>query len=285
MRNVTSGATQDQNGNSDLILSSLRNREITPNGKAMMGAMYGIQTDCPGTWKIADWLELCNRADQMAWLKEHLPKIKEKFKALIEGQVAWDTFQAELIKDGWKGAEKIEKATIEAFMGEAKFAEVKNQQQFRLETHTAMYAQQTAASQQYFIKEAENLLADYTAGLDARLQAMEKDPALAEAIAQWKINGQSAEEIERQKISLILEHSESALTHPKYLQLAGLSNQSAAPVGFAQSYQQQAPRPRDEIAFQWRGDVAASTKKVVGGAIGTLMRGFRTLGNYATGTR
>lgn len=285
MRNVTPGVAQDQNGSSGLILSSLQNRTVTPNGKAMLNDAYRIQTDCPGTWTIDDWLELCNRADQMAWLKEHLPKIKEKFKALIEGQVAWDTFQAELIKDGWKGAEKIEKATVEAFMGEAKFGEIKKQQQFRLDTHTAMYSQQTAASQQYFIKEAENLLADHTAGLTARLQAMEKDPGLAEAIAQWKINGQSAEQIEREKVSLILEHSESALTHPKYLQLAGLTNQSAAPAGFAQAQSYQQVSPRDEISFAWRGDAAASTKQVVGGAIGTLMRGFRRIGNMATGNR
>jgi hypothetical protein len=110
---------------------------------------------------------------------------------------------------------------------------------------------------------------------------MERDPGLAEAIAQWKINGQSAEEIERQKVSLILEHSESALTHPKYLQLAGMSGQSAAPIGFAQSYQQTA-RPRDEIAFAWRGDAAGATKKAVGGAIGTLIRGFQRIGNFAT---
>jgi hypothetical protein len=166
-------------------------------------------------------------------------------------------------------------------MGEAKFGEIKKQQQFRLDTHTAMYSQQTAASQQYFIKEAEKLLADYTTGLELRLQAMERDPGLAEAIAEWKINGKSAEEIERQKVSLILEHSESALTHPKYLQLVGMTGQSAAPVGFAQSYQQQTARPRDEISFAWRGDAAATAKKTVGGAIGTLMRGFRTIGNYA----
>lgn len=282
MRNITPGvAAQDKNGSGGLILSSLQNRTVTPNGKAMLNTMYGIQTDCPGTWTNADWLNLCNRADQMKWLQEHLPKIKEKFQSLIDGQVAWDTFQADLIKSGFKGAEKIEKATVDALMAEAKFGSVKDQQQLRLDTHTAMYAQQTAASQQYFVQEAQSLLADYTAGLNARLQAMQKDPVLAEAIAQWKIDGKSAEQIEREKVSLILEHSESALTHPKYLQLVGMSGQSAAPVGFAQSYQQTA-RPRDEIAFTWRGDAAASTKRAVGGAIGTLMRGFRKIGNFAT---
>ena len=288
MRNVTPGvAPQGKNGaggngGGGLILSSLRNREITPNGKAMLDVAYGIQTDTPGTWTIANWLELCNRADQMAWLKDHLPKIKEKFQSLIDGQVAWDTFQADLIKSGFKGAEKIEKATVDALMGEAKYGEVKNQQQLRLETHTAMYAQQTAASKRFFVAEAASLLTDYTAGLATRLEAMEKDPGMAEAIAQWKINGKSVEQIEREKVSLILDHSESALSHPKYLQLAGMTSQSAAPVGFSQ-YQSQ--KPRDEINFAWRGDAAASTKKVVGGAIGTLMRGFRRIGNFATGNR
>lgn len=248
----------------------------------MMDDVYDIQTDCPGTWTIDDWLELCNRADQMAWLKENLPKIKEKFLSLIEGQVAWDTFQADLIKSGFKGAEKIEKATVDALMAEAKFGEVQKQQQFRLQTHTAMYAQQTVASRQYFIKEAERLLADYTAGLNARLQAMEKDPGLAEAIAQWKIDGKSAEQIEREKVSLILDHSLSALTHPKYLELGGITDRAVAPAGFARTYRSTvSSRPRDEISFQWRGDAAASTKKAVGGAIETLMRGFRRIGNLA----
>jgi hypothetical protein len=282
MRNITPGAAQGKNGSGSLILSSLQNRTVTPNGQEMLQTAYGFKTNDPSTWTLATLAAIGDRRKQMEALKKLLPELEEDLSAIMEGQISWDEMQSRIEAKGWKGLAKIEKGATKALIAESEFEQAVVQGKDRVAEFKKLHSSQTAEYKTFLQAECSSLLGKYKVNLDQRIEAMQTDPQMAEAISQWNHSGKSEMDILLEQSTLALKHGTSGFTHPKFLELAGMSGQSAAPVGFAQSYQQTATaRPRDEIAFAWRGDAARATRKAVGGAIGTLMRGFQRIGKIA----
>jgi hypothetical protein len=281
MRNITPGAAPGKNESGGSMLSSLQNRTVTPNGQEMLQTAYGFKTNDPSTWTLATLAAIGDRRKQMEALKKILPELEEDLSAIVDGQISWDEMQSRIETKGWKGLAKIEKGATKSLIAESEFEQAVAQGKDRVAEFKKLHSNQTAEYKTFLQAECSNLLGKYKVNLDERIKSMQTDPQVAEAIAQWGISGKSEMDILLEQSTLALKHGTSGFSHPRFLELAGMSGQSAAPIGFAQFYQQQTARPRDEIAFTWRGDAAGATKKAIGGAIGTLMRGFQRIGNIA----
>ena len=215
--------------------------------------------------------------NQMKWLKEHLSEIKEIWKDIVDGQVGWNEAQAEMVKRGLKGGEKIEKAVVDISIAAYKLEQQKLKQQHRL---TNAQEIENAQTEKYkSLKDAKK-----NAALEIALERLNKGieeinnrPEMAALVAEWEETNNA----EFEKASIFLGVGSNAPTHPRFpgsTQQLGLPGGSSNPVSFSK---QTAARASDSIrfAFKWSGNAAKSVK----GFAGNLKRGIGRISKFFGG--
>jgi hypothetical protein len=247
---------EDENRGGGLILSSLVDNPLVPSGSALLSKAYGITNlDNPSRWTMSDWEELGERGRQMDWLEAHLPKIKARFKQVIQGQVSWEKLKCELIAEGFKGAADVKKSTVDALIAEARYnSKIVPEQDHRLTAFTKQFREEAKATNDH----TDQLCGFTIAALRARYQQqidqkMQEDPEFAANLAAWD----AARKSEYEMASVLLEYGSAGRSHPKFQQAQRtLEAASAQQASFGGGSAQQQRRYADELNINLKGNVA-----------------------------
>ena len=214
--------------------------------------------------------------NQMKWLKENLSEIKEIWKDIVDGQVGWNEAQAEMVKRGFKGAEKIEEAVVDISIAAYKLEQQKLKQQHRLTNAKEIENDKTEKYKSLNDAKKEAALEIALERLNRRIEEINSRPGMAALVAQWE----AANNAEFEKASMFLGVGSNAPTHPRFpgsTQKLGIPSGSN-PVSFSK---QTAARASDSIrfAFKWSGNAAKSVK----GFAGNLKRGIGRISKFFGG--
>jgi hypothetical protein len=141
------------------ILTTLVDGALDEQGEAMLNDIYNISTANFSQMTPQEWAAIGDRAIQAKWFLDHIKEIKDKFQLLIDGQIAFREFQAWLIEEGYKGAEKIKKAEIDVAVARAKFGATVEQEDYGLTKQSRANASKFHVNRIWYI--GEELLSNY----------------------------------------------------------------------------------------------------------------------------
>lgn len=111
-----------------------------------------------------DWSNLANltpddlalmrdKVNQFNWFIENLGEIEDLLKTYIDNQVTFNEFKGRLVKDGFKGAEKIEKSVLDIFLSHQGYT--RNRQKLAKQSDTAVALMDAELQHAFDIEEAD----------------------------------------------------------------------------------------------------------------------------------
>jgi hypothetical protein len=279
------------------LLTTLVDGALDEEGETMLWEMYKITTANFSELTSQDWAAIGERAIQAKWFLDHLKEIKEKFQLLIDAQISFRQFQAWLMEEGYKGAEKIKEAQIDVAVARAKLGATVEQQDYRLTKQEEQFAGETVQVKLLWDNRVIAGIAKKVAEVDAAIARLQGNPEFSEQLRQWKED----EDKSYKEAEYGLKYGFHGLSHP------ALNPPSSSQVQISQSNQSQfvsAPissgaglaakgqasiaaatmatgKPKDSInlAINWSGDMAGQIK----GVASRINRGFTRFGNFFGG--
>lgn len=93
-----------------------------------------------------------DKVNQFNWFIENLKEIEELLKTYIDNQVTFNEFKGRLVKDGFKGAEKIEKSVLDIFLAHQGYT--RNRQKLAKQSDTAIALMDAELQHAFDIEEA-----------------------------------------------------------------------------------------------------------------------------------
>lgn len=108
---------RNEKGIAPTLTNRLKAFDNASDMKGLMKTYFGFD---PGT--IPDWTpeelgELADAASQAQFFLDNLDKIEEHLKTYIKGAIAYNEFVARCVKAGVQGMKKIDKSTLDVFLG------------------------------------------------------------------------------------------------------------------------------------------------------------------------
>jgi hypothetical protein len=194
------------------ILNTLVGGSLTEGGEGMLGEFYDINSDI-SQYTPEMWGQLTDRANQAQWLIDNLELIKERFQAVIEGQVKFRQLQAWLIEKGFKGASKIKEAQVKALVAENDYLESVKQQDYKLSKEKERGTEETIDFNRGIDASILNAIQAYKAKIDAQIASAEGNPDYQAAMAEYNANKPNT----LAWASEMLKGGSYAANHPKFL--------------------------------------------------------------------
>lgn len=111
-----------------------------------------------------DWGNLANltpddlalmrdKVNQFQWFVDNIAEIEDLLKTYIGNQVTFNEFKGRLVKDGFKGAEKIEKSVLDIFLAHQGYT--RNRQKLAKQSDTAVALMDAELQHAFDIQEAD----------------------------------------------------------------------------------------------------------------------------------
>lgn len=94
-----------------------------------------------------------DKVNQFQWFVDNIKEIEELLKTYIENQVTFNEFKGRLVKDGFKGAEKIEKSVLDIFLSHQGYT--RNRQKLAKQSDTAIALMDAELQHAFDIEEAD----------------------------------------------------------------------------------------------------------------------------------
>ncbi len=169
------------------ILNTLVGGDLTEAGGSMLLDTYNINSDI-STYSPEDWGRLTDRANQAQWLIDNFELIKDRFEAVIKGQVKFRELQAWLIEKGFKGASKIKESQVKALVAENDYLESVTQQDYKLGKEKERGIEQTEDFKRGEDSRILNAIQAYKDSIDAQIASAEGNPEYQAAMAAYNAN-------------------------------------------------------------------------------------------------
>lgn len=242
------------------ILNTLVGGDLTEAGGSMLLDTYNINSDI-SQYTPEDWGRLTDRANQAQWLIDNFDLIKERFKAVIKGQIKFRQLQAWLIEKGFKGASQIKEAQVKALVAENDYNESVAQQDYRLEKERERGTEQTNDFKRGEDSRILNAIQAYKDAIDAQIASAEGNPEYQAAMAEYNANKPNT----LLWASEMLKGGSYAANHPKLkgtqqvLNSVGGNNSNWT---WGNGSQQQSRRAADSLKFELNGNVARSVNNL-----------------------
>ena len=94
-----------------------------------------------------------DKVNQFQWFVDNIKEIEELLKTYIDNQVTFNEFKGRLVKDGFKGAEKIEKSVLDIFLAHEGYT--RNRQKLAKQSDTAIALMDAELQHAFDIEEAD----------------------------------------------------------------------------------------------------------------------------------
>lgn len=192
------------------ILNTLVGGALTEGGEGMLGEIYNINSDL-SQYTPEMWGQLTDRANQAQWLIDNFELIKERFTAVINGQIKFRQLQAWLIEKGFKGAGQIKEAQVKALVSENDYQELVKQQDYKLSKEKERGTEETIDANRGTDARILNAIKSYKAKIDAQIASAEENPEYQAALAEYNANKPNT----LQWASEMLRGGTYAANHPK----------------------------------------------------------------------
>lgn len=129
---------------------------------------FGLDGDQIGIlgayYPAIDWNNLANltpddlalmrdKVNQFQWFVDNLKEIEELLGTYIENQVTFNEFKGRLVKDGFKGAEKIEKSVLDIFLAHQGYT--RNRKKLAKQSDTAIALMDAELQHAFDLEEAD----------------------------------------------------------------------------------------------------------------------------------
>lgn len=173
----------DQMGFSQ-ILNTLVGGDLTEAGGSMLLNTYDTNSDI-SQYTPEDWGRLTDRANQAQWLIDNFELIKDRFEAVIKGQVKFRELQGWLIEKGFKGASKIKEAQVKALVAENDYLESVTQQDYKLDKERERGTAETEDFKRGEDSRILNAIQAYKDSIDAQIEG---NPDYQAAMAEYNAN-------------------------------------------------------------------------------------------------
>ncbi len=264
------------------ILNTLVGGDLTEAGGSMLLDTYDINSDI-STYSPEDWGRLTDRANQAQWLIDNFELIKDRFEAVINGQVKFRELQAWLIEKGFKGASKIKEAQVKALVAGNDYLESVTQQDYKLDRERERGTAQTEDFKRGEDSRILNAIQAYKDSIDAKIASAEGNPDYQAAMAEYNANKPNT----LLWASEMLKGGSYAANHPKLqgnqqvLGVGGSSNSSSGWTWGNGSGNQQNRRTADSLKFEMNGNVARSVNNLAS----NFGRGLSRIGRFFGGKR
>lgn len=261
------------------ILNTLVGGDLTEAGGSMLLDTFNINSDI-STYSPEDWGRLTDRANQAQWLIDNFELIKDRFEAVISGQVKFRELQAWLIEKGFKGASKIKEAQVKALVAENNYLESVAQQDYKLGKEKERGVAETEDFRRGEDSRILNAIQSYKDSIDAKIASAEGNPDYQAAMAEYNANKPNT----LLWASEMLKGGTYAANHPK---LAGINQQALSGVGGSSSSSSgwtwggQSRKSADSVKFEMNGNVARSVNNLAG----NFGRGLSRIRNFFGGKR
>lgn len=223
-------------------------------------------------------------ARQMKWLKEHIDEIKEIWSDIVDGQVTWNAAQAEMVKNGLKGAEKIEKNVVDMAVAVYKLQQRKEQEDYRLTNAKAIADGETRHYKIVNDAEKEVALKEALETANTEIERIKNAPQNAAGKSALEAEWKELDCMRFEQASMFLGLGSNAPSHPRFpgnqeQSLGGSATASFSQQGSRQGFSSQPARAADSIrfAFNWSGNAAKSARRFGGSikrGIGRISRFF-----------
>ncbi len=226
---------------------------------------YNINSDI-STYTPEDWGRLTDRANQAQWLIDNFDLIKEKFEAVIKGQVKFRELQAWLIEKGFKGASKIKESQVKALVEENDYLESVAQQDYKLDKEKERGTAQTDDFKRGVDASILNAIQAYKDSIDAQIANAEGNPEYEAAMAAYNADKPNT----LLWASEMLKGGSYAANHPKLkgtqqvLNSVGGGSSGGSSWRWGNGSQQQSRRSADSLKFELNGNVARSVNNLAG---------------------
>lgn len=267
------------------ILDTLVEGQLTEAGGAMLLSTYNLNSDI-SQYTAEDWGRLTDRANQAQWLIDNFDMIKDRFEAVIKGQVKFRELQAWLIEKGFKGASKIKEVQVKALVAENDYNESVTQQDYKLQKERERGTEQTVDYKRGVDAEIVTAIQAYKDTIDAQIARAQGNPEYEAAMAEYNANKPNT----LLWATEMLKGGTYAANHPKLKgtqQVLGSGGGSSGSSAFGSSSAgsgwtwgngsgQQARKSADSLKFELNGNVARSVNNLAN----TFGRGLGGVRNF-----
>ncbi|WP_293335895.1 hypothetical protein [Microcoleus sp. CAWBG58] len=243
----------------------------------LMSKYYGFDLSAIPNMSIDELGAMKDASVKSKWLADNLHLIEELVTDWIDGQVAWSTMQAALVKKGAKGAEKIDKATADMVLAQYRYERGVEKQGERVRAGQELADNKLA---NFFTKSAHQLSVNLQIEADklaTEMAAISEAPDKAFAMAQFN---------QQRKTAL-----QAATNYLKFGSAAAVLPSATGQVFESQNrigYQGQAALPSASrpIAFGGIRGAATKVKNAAGAVKGfgqNVARGLGKIGKFLRG--
>lgn len=261
------------------ILNTLVGGQLTEAGGSMLLDTYNINSDI-SQYSPEDWGRLTDRSNQAQWLIDNFELIKERFEAVIKGQVKFRELQAWLEEKGFKGASKIKEAEVKSLAAGNDYLESVAQQDYKLGKEKERGTAQTEDFKRGEDSRIINAIQAYKDSIDAQIASAEGNPDYQASMAEYNANKPNT----LVWATEMLKGGSYAANHPKLLKgnqqvISGAGG--AGGVGGGWTWGGQSRRSADSLKFEMNGNVARSVNNFAG----NFGRGLKKIGDFFRGKR
>ncbi|PSB49767.1 hypothetical protein C7B67_16455 [filamentous cyanobacterium Phorm 6] len=194
------------------ILNTLVGGELTEGGEGMLGEFFDIDSDI-SKYTPEMWGKLTDRANQAQWLIDNFDLIKDRFEAVIKGQVKFRELQGWLIEKGFAGASKIKEAQVKALVAENDYLESVKQQDYKLSKERERGTEETNDFNRGIDASILGAIQAYKEKIDAQIASAKGNPEYEAAMAEYNANKPDT----LLWASEMLKGGSYAANHPKFL--------------------------------------------------------------------
>jgi hypothetical protein len=113
--NFVTGRTEK--GIAPTLTNRLKAYDNAEDMKGLMKTYFGFDPSTIPDWTPEELGELADAANQAQFFLDNLDKIEEHLKTYIKGTIAYNEFVARCVKAGVQGMKKVDKATLDVFLG------------------------------------------------------------------------------------------------------------------------------------------------------------------------
>lgn len=264
------------------ILNTLVGGDLTEAGGSMLLDTYDINSDI-STYSPENWGRLTDRSNQAQWLIDNHELIKDRFEAVINGQIKFKELQGWIEEKGFKGASKIKEAQVKALVAGNDYLESVTQQDYKLGKEKERGTAQTEDFKRGEDSRILNAIQAYKDSIDAKIASAEGNPDYQTAMAAYNAGKPNT----LLWASEMLKGGSYAANHPK---LAGINQQALGGVGGSNSSSgwtwgsgssNQSRKSADSVKFEMNGNVARSVNNLAG----NFGRGLSRIRNFFGGKR
>jgi hypothetical protein len=260
------------------ILNTLVGGQLTEAGGSMLLDTYNINSDI-SQYSPEDWGRLTDRSNQAQWLIDNFELIKERFEAVIKGQVKFRELQAWLEEKGFKGASKIKEAEVKSLAAGNDYLESVAQQDYKLGKEKERGTAQTEDFKRGEDSRIINAIQAYKDSIDAQIASAEGNPDYQAAMAEYNANKPNT----LIWATEMLKGGSYAANHPKLKgnqQVLGVgSSSSNSSSGWTWGGQSQQRAAADSLKFEMNGNFARSVNNLAG----NFGRGLKRIGRFFGG--